>query len=61
MFDWATYDNVVLLLLNIYIFRYDEELAQSDLLNLPDTKARSGTGMTAFRGKDGKRPAATWK
>lgn len=41
---------------------YDEELAQSDLLNLPDTtKTRSGTGMTGFRGKDGKRPAATWK
>lgn len=45
-----------------FIFRYDEELAQSDLLNLPDTtKTRSGTGMTGFRGKDGKRPAATWK
>ena len=44
-----------------FLFRYDEELAQSDLLNLPDPKSRSGTGITGFRGKDMRRPAATWK
>ena len=44
-----------------FLYRYDEELAQSDLLNLPDPKSRSGTGITGFRAKEGRRPAATWK
>ncbi len=51
--------NKVLNLIKLY--RYDEELAQSDLLSL-EARTRIGTGGAAARGgRDAKKPTATWK